>query len=153
MTRIKDFLERFWSKVDIRSEDECWPWKAAKSGNGYGHMWVRSVDGKKSGVRVSDQIAWELTFAQEFPKGLESLHSCDNCSCCNPYHITPATHLENVRDCVRKGRCRKKLTAEIVQRLRQTNYKRGEYLRLARKHGVQPTSITNAITGFTWKHI
>ena len=34
---------RFWAKVDVCGPDECWPWMAGLSGNGYGRF---KLDGK-----------------------------------------------------------------------------------------------------------
>ena len=28
---------RFWSKVDIRGDNECWPWTAYRNPSGYGY--------------------------------------------------------------------------------------------------------------------
>ena len=30
--------ERFWSKVDIKSEEECWEWKDSLHRDGYGYL-------------------------------------------------------------------------------------------------------------------
>ena len=38
MTLSKKDIQRFWSKVDIRSESECWEWTAGKNPNGYGQF-------------------------------------------------------------------------------------------------------------------
>ncbi len=34
----------------------------------------------------------------------ELMHTCDNPSCINPEHLVVGTHLENMHDCLRKGR-------------------------------------------------
>jgi hypothetical protein len=31
-------VARFWSKVDVRSAGECWPWMASCSEKGYGRF-------------------------------------------------------------------------------------------------------------------
>ena len=36
-------MERFWEKVDVKSEDDCWEWKASKNKKGYG---LFALDGK-----------------------------------------------------------------------------------------------------------
>jgi len=92
-------LERFWSKVDMRGPDECWPWLGA-SVKSYGRFYLnREMTSVPAHV-----LAWELENAAEFPIGLESRHTCDNPICVNPRHIVPGTHSENVRDCVERGR-------------------------------------------------
>lgn len=32
-------MDRFWSKVNKRGQDECWEWLAYKDSNGYGQFW------------------------------------------------------------------------------------------------------------------
>src|SRR5215216_1286733 len=35
-------LQRFWAKIDVRSENECWPWTGSrhpKGGYGYFGLW------------------------------------------------------------------------------------------------------------------
>lgn len=89
---------RFWSKVDRRGPDECWPWQGWKTERGYGIF-----EFQKKRMRAS-RVAWELENKQEFPDGKFACHTCDNPPCCNPAHIWAGTHLENMRDCAAKGR-------------------------------------------------
>lgn len=103
--------ERFWSKVDIRGEDECWAWLAGKNKDGYGKVWV---DG---GMRLTNRVAYELT--KESLGDRNACHECDMPSCCNPKHLFAGTRSDNMQDCVTKGRFgagaanRKLLSSEI----------------------------------------
>lgn len=89
---------RFWSRVDKRGEDECWPWTGAKVSRGYGRI---SVNGKAA---VATQVSWSIANGKPFPVGLFACHACDNPSCVNPKHIWPGTAKENIQDAERKGR-------------------------------------------------
>lgn len=74
--------DKFWSKVDIRGPDECWPWTAATNGK-YGWFWV---DGRCC-------PAHRYAFAQENPNDfiddpkMHVHHKCENKLCCNPTHL------------------------------------------------------------------
>lgn len=89
---------RFWSKVDRRGPDECWPWKAAKRRRGYGVFW-------RAGKFVNaSRVAWELANGRPMPAEMRPLHGCDNPPCCNPRHIRPGTQKENVAEMHARGR-------------------------------------------------
>ena len=81
-------ISRFWSKVDKRGPDECWPWMGAKSRKGYGryfHMY-------------RDVIAHRLSFFiahGKMPDGVTD-HLCRNRLCVNPAHLEDVTNKENV---------------------------------------------------------
>ena len=94
-------MDRFWSKVDRRGPDECWPWKAAifKS-TGYGQF---RLDGT---ARTAHSVAWELANGQPMPAGKIGRHTCDNRPCCNPAHVLPGTHQDNVDDMWARRRAR-----------------------------------------------
>ena len=89
---------RFWVKVDIRGDDECWPWLGASDQHGRGQFWM---DGRK---HRSPRIAWSLRNGEPFPDHLHACHTCDNPPCCNPRHIWPGTRSDNFLDASRKGR-------------------------------------------------
>lgn len=107
--RFKTPKQRFWEKVDIRGEDECWEWRGSivsgKSG-GYGCF---SLHGKN---RKAHQVSWILTFGDipELPnsdvRGTCVLHSCDNRKCVNPKHLFLGTNDDNMKDMVKKGRAK-----------------------------------------------
>lgn len=86
------FLERFWSKVDDSAgPDACWPWMSTINPQGYGRFQTRSYRGDNA-----HRIAWEIGHASPIPEGMSLDHLCRNRVCCNPAHLEPVTHRENV---------------------------------------------------------
>lgn len=93
-------IKRFWSYVDIRSEDECWPWTGSLDKNGYGKFWF--IDGLIGAHNFSLQL--KLDRPIDFYS--ETLHKCNNRICQNPKHLEEGTHTENMKGVIypdRKG--------------------------------------------------
>jgi len=96
--------ERFWLSIAKEHPDKCWNWKLSTDRKGYGRLWTGKRDAKGTALRVmAHRYAYELLVG-EVPADLLVLHHCDNPSCCNPSHLWVGTQLENVRDCIQKGR-------------------------------------------------
>lgn len=91
---VKD-TARFWSKVEQRTSEECWPWRGAVLAQGYGEFKIAKRMFK------AHRIALFLTTAEWKEV---AMHICDNPLCCNPLHLRGGTQKENVADRVRKGR-------------------------------------------------
>jgi hypothetical protein len=87
--------DRFWSRVDIRGPDDCWPWKGGRRVRGYGGL---VFEGKP---RLAHHVSFRLTYGR-WPD--YSRHSCDNEPCCNPAHLLEGTHADNMADKVQRGR-------------------------------------------------
>jgi hypothetical protein len=90
-------MKRFWAKVDVKDEDECWLWLGGVTYRGYGHS---RLNGRQMGAH---RAAWILTFGP-IPDGLLVLHKCDVPKCCNPKHLFLGTHRDNLVDAQQKGR-------------------------------------------------
>lgn len=102
---------RFWAKVDVKMDNrECWPWKAARTGNGYGNFKVREISTHVPAHRVAYWLA------KEYPGEQLVRHKCDNPICCNPAHLEVGTHADNARDKVERGRHRNGHTGPISNR-------------------------------------
>jgi hypothetical protein len=85
-------LKRFWSKVEVRGDSECWPWLGSRSRK-YGNMSV----GRTSVLahRVSFTVA-----RGAIPVGMVIDHTCHVEHCVNPAHlqmVTQAQNTENLR--------------------------------------------------------
>ena len=85
-----EVISKFWSKAEIRSAGECWPWRGCISSKGYGRF---ALPGGRL-VRVH-RLAWQLTNG-DIPTGKVTDHLCRNRSCVNPQHIEIVTNKENV---------------------------------------------------------
>lgn len=94
---IANTKQRYWSKVSIKGEDECWDWLASLSSVGYGAFSIKNIQ------YSSHRIAWEFTNGK-IPEGKLVLHKCDNRKCCNPNHLYIGTHSDNICDAITRNR-------------------------------------------------
>lgn len=84
-------VERFWAKVEIGADDECWEWTAFCGPKGYGRF------GIAAGVTIqAHRFAYENRVGP-IPAGLQIDHLCRNPSCVNPSHLEPVTPKENTK--------------------------------------------------------
>ena len=147
-------LDRFWSKVDIRGPDECWPWTAYRHKDGYGRF-------QPGGRDVPKQQAHRLVHVMvrgPIPAGMSVRQSCDEPWCCNPAHVVAATHAECMARKAAKGTLpiqtgdkapNRKLTAAKVRAIRSVK----DILPIgivASEHGVVKSVIQYIWDGRTW---
>lgn len=81
---------RFWDKLTPEPNSGCWLWTAATNPQGYGRF---RVAGKNL---LPHRVAYTQLVA-EIPAGLHVDHLCRTPACCNPAHLEPVTHGENIR--------------------------------------------------------
>lgn len=152
--------DRFWSKVNRGSPDECWLWTAAvrKKTEGYGAFWFmgRHVPAARMALILS---------GMEVPDGMVVCHACDNPPCCNPAHLFVGTHIDNNKDKVQKRRHAKmekiwtaKLSACQVEAIRREvldrKSKRGRHYgarEVADRYGVSVACVNDVVANRSWR--
>ncbi len=151
-----DLVARFWSKVDIRETDECWPFLGScHHRDGYGRF---HPGGGKAGRRMQAHRFACIVADGPLDDGSSVRHTCDNPPCCNPKHLLPGTHADNMRDKKVRNRLpdqtgdrapNRKLTAEQVREIKASGWTSTAYL--ADKFGVSKLAVTDVMKGKTWK--
>lgn len=148
--------DRFWSKVAIGGEDDCWLWQASKS-EGYGKFMVgRSADGAWRPT-YAHIVSWQLTHG-EIPEGLFVCHDCDVRACVNPSHLFLGTIAENQADMAKKDRSLfgelafgAKLTAADIPKITRLREKGLTQQKIAMIFGVSRENIRNILHGKIWR--
>lgn len=142
--------ERFWPKV--QKTDGCWEWIGARQGpNGYGNFYYNGQAG------TAHRYSYQLHYGP-IPDGLQVLHTCDNRPCVRPDHLFAGSHVDNMRDMLRKGReangersGSRKITA-VIARAIWACHATGEPLDdIAARYGVSVTTVSVIGNGKTWK--
>jgi hypothetical protein len=100
---VGDDEARFWSKVDKRGPDECWPWTTGQLQDGYGAFAYTDAAGRCIRLGAHRWLAGHLR-ASHLGPGEEACHHCDNPPCCNPDHIYIGDHAQNMADREARGR-------------------------------------------------
>ena len=88
--------EPFWSTVDRSAgPGGCWPWKGAKTADGYGVVYADGLTTR------THRVAWQLA-GLPLRSGMTLDHVCRTRACCNPWHLTQLSRAEHAR----RGRAR-----------------------------------------------
>lgn len=88
--------ERLARKLRV-VESGCWEWTGA--GEPYGHI-TTGVSDLPRQIKAHRAMFWIVN--GYLPPVVR--HTCDNPPCCNPAHLEPGTHTDNMRDMAERGR-------------------------------------------------
>jgi hypothetical protein len=142
----------FWDRVSKTAD--CWLWIGAHTRLGYG---IVQVNRRRTSAH---RIAWILAFGS-IPEGMFVCHRCDNPPCVRPDHLFLGTPAENSRDAAVKGRMHRPigtrhpgalLTDAAVRDIRQS-YGSETAIQIARRYGVNRSTIYNVLYGNAWTHV
>jgi len=92
-TAMRRGIDRLVALVDVRGDDECWPW--------LGHR-TRGYGGLSPGHRYVHRLIYERGHGP-IPKGMLVVHKLDGRPCCNPRHLVLATGRERAWRACRDG--------------------------------------------------
>lgn len=165
-----DVISRLYDKINVRSEDDCWLWKAARNPDGYGKF---SLQGRTIGAH---RAILTLKLGRDIAEGLQACHRCGNRRCANPHHIYEGSPSQNAADRETHGTAargersgarkhrermargeqhgRAKISAARVEELRH-QYATGHFTcgDLAREVDVSPSAVNRIVTGHSWQHL
>jgi HNH endonuclease len=82
-------IDRILAKVVVDDATECWVFIGGHDNHGYGRVWHLGA------MRLPHRVTYEY-YVAPIPFGLSLDHLCRVRACCNPTHLEPVTHHENV---------------------------------------------------------
>lgn len=137
-----NILWRFWSKVAVKGDDDCWEWQGSRAGRkgwdeGYGRFRINTV------TVYAHIMSWQMSHGRERPKHLFVMHSCDNPPCVNPKHLELGTHRQNMIHAAKVYRVHNKIGARAVPVIRHALSEGASANHLRKLWGVCHRSITN----------
>lgn len=152
--RFKSFEDRFWEKVSVGSDDECWNWKAGLTRGGYGQFSNKVMSNR------AHRIAWHLSCGP-IPTELFVLHKCDNPKCVNPNHLYLGSHGDNMNDRSVRNRCNQKgernagakLNDNIVRDIFALREEGHTHKYISDKTNIRRTHVTKILNKQIWSHV
>jgi HNH endonuclease len=126
----------------------CWLWIRHRNASGYGTV---KAFGTKS--MLAHRASW-MIHVGSIPEGMCVLHRCDTPACVNPEHLWLGTHLENMRDMDRKGRCfrghAQKLSSEHVREIMSLKGSGLSQEKIGKLYGVSQVMVSRIWLGKSW---
>lgn len=152
-------LDRFRNKIKIPEdvENKCWEW-IGRTHNKYG---VFDLEFNNIKTVQAHRFSYELYFGTIL-NGLVIRHSCDNCSCVNPFHLISGTQQDNINDMVTRNRQAKgsqsgratldeETVIEILEGIETKKFT--SISQIAHFYTIKGETIGNILNGTHWAHV
>lgn len=144
-------IVRFWSRVKVGKQYECWLWLGSKTPKGYGKMAIKGVS------FYAHRIALWIIMFGGLSTEKAACHRCDTPSCVNPNHLFAGSHSENMMDATRKGRNGKaglfkhsKVSYGMVKSIRKA---KGSQRDIGARFGISQALVSRIRNRRIWKNI
>lgn len=146
--------KRMWSKIDKRTDSECWEWVGSRATTGYGILRVNYKP------YLAHRLMWQFYNETAIPEKGVICHRCDNPPCCNPAHLFLGTQADNIKDAAKKGRMPKgerhfnaAITEDDVRQIRYFGYTNMTKRAIGKKFGISRQATTDILLKHTWGHV
>lgn len=152
-------LKRFWKRVKVNGEDECWEFNS-ESRSRYGNYSFVAPKRKRFTGIGAHRVSYFL-FHKSLPEEAFICHRCDNKKCVNPKHLFLGDKYLNMIDRDNKNRQAKgesitlhKLTESEVVWARKRYAAGGiTYTEIGKTLKVTYNAISRAVNRYSWKHV
>lgn len=153
---LEEFENRFWVRVKVGSESDCWEWTGHRHPKGYG-----AFKGPNGKLMKAHRIAYQMTKGN-IPDGLLCMHSCDNPPCCNPAHLSVGTDSENMTQMHERGRANRavgskhhnaRLMEADVAAIKRRLAVGESQIAIANDYGLHRQTVHQIKSGRLWKHV
>ena len=142
----------FWKRTKAISNG-CIEWQGAHLTRGYGNVYYRG------GYYLAHRVAWQLVNGR-IPHKINVLHSCDNPKCVNVTHLSLGTQVDNLNQCVARGRraigekvWNSVLTKADIHSIRSMIVKGVSQEVIGRLFNVHRVTISKINRRLLWKHV
>lgn len=125
--------------------DACWPYTKGLSKSGRPYF---DVHGKKV---LAYRLTYKLVHGAAIPDDVMARHTCDNQVCCNPNHIVPGTHQQNMDDM--KERERHGLPHNAVRAIKRLLADGRKHADIADLYGISREQVTAINNGRAYAHV
>jgi len=123
----------------------CWPFTGKTNNKNRPYF---TADGEKW---LAYRLTYELVNGEGSLTGAIARHTCDNETCCNPSHVVPGTHQENMDDM--KGRERHGLPHHTVRAIRKLGDIGITHSVIAERYGLGRSTVSEIIEGKNYSHV
>lgn len=146
--------KRFYNCVEVKGDNECWPFKKNLSRkDGYGRIQLSKQKKLKTIASVNvaaHRLAYEL-FVEPITQDDVICHTCDNPKCSNPKHLFKGTYTDNMVDMTQKRRHPNiKLFPKQVKEIRASKL---GVEKLSKIYNVSGSSINDIKKNNTWRWV